>query len=104
MDFDNEARILGKMYEVAVRTGERVQMPLAVDFACDPTNAPEWSKAVDFDHLIKLPSGEAVKGLRFMDFKDCTNHYLVTSKNEAKSFFGMSAGDQQFLLTYMDGK
>lgn len=99
LDFETASRILGKMWEVSSATDEVVQMPYAADFI---GKAPTWSKAVDFDFPFELPSGESVKGFRCMDFKDCTNHYLLNSKNETVSFESLSSEDKLAALVYMD--
>jgi hypothetical protein len=101
--FVDESRILGKVRDVSAKTSERVQKPFADDFACAPEALPAWSCAVDFDAPVTLPSGEAVKGLRFMDFKDCTNHYVLNSRNEARPLFGLGDADLEALLGFMDG-
>lgn len=95
-------RIFGEMYKISSLTSEKIQKPLLNDFVFSSSDVPVWSKAVDFDSPVSLPSGETVKGFRFIDFKDCTNAYVLNSKNEAYSFYVLSLSDQNSLLDYMD--
>lgn len=96
--FDYESKVFGAMYDIASKTGEQVQQPLAADFAGPLT----WSKAVDFPAPVRLPSGESLRGFRFIDFKDCTNQYVVNSKDEARSFYALPLEDRVFLLKHME--
>ena len=105
--FDDESRIFGKMYDISVKTDEKIKAPVLNDFYYDPSVVPHdkllsWSKAVDFNTPVALPSGEKVTGFRFIDFKDCTNQYYVNDKDEGRSFFSLPDADQAALLEYMD--
>ena len=97
-DIDRQLEVFHALYPLAVRTDERVQEPLVHQFAVDPVKSFPWSRKYDFREPVVTPGkdGEPVRvtGLRYIDFKDCTNVYFVDGKGHAASIFDLDDGQR----------
>ena len=69
--------VLYGAYPVASRTSEVIKGKFAEDFA----GTARWTRAIDFD----VRGMDEFKGLRFIDFKDCTNIYVLFKDGESKT-------------------
>lgn len=82
------------LYGIAKPTDELVGGRFASEFAGEVT----WSRALDF----KVDGLDGFVGLRFMDFKDCTNIYLLRSDGESVSVEKLSTQDLKYVQTAVE--
>lgn len=68
--------VLHRAYSLSKATGEVIGGRFAEDFAGKAT----WSRALDLD----VPGHPDIQGLRYMDFKDCTNVHVLYKDGESK--------------------
>ena len=87
--------VLHRAYSLSKKSDEVIGGRFADDFAGETT----WSRALALD----VPGHPDIQGLRYMDFKDCTNHYVLNGRNEARPLFGLGDADLEALLGFMDG-
>jgi hypothetical protein len=69
--------VIGGAYSKAFPTDERITGAYAKDFA----GPVSWSRALDFD----IPDDPSFRGLRFIDFKDCTLCHVLRKDGESVS-------------------
>ena len=70
---------------LADKTREVIRGEFAKDFAGEA----HWSRALDFE----VPGVEDFKGLRYIDFKDCTNVHALYKNGESKAVDSLSTYD-----------
>ena len=85
-----EARhVLHKAYALAKPTDETIKGELAKDFVAEV----RWSRALD----INVPGRENIVGMRYIDFKDCTNYYILYKDNRAVEMFNPECNPDDLL-------
>ena len=72
--------ILHKSYGVSTPLNESVIGSYSKDFAGPVT----WSRGFD----VSVPGYPEVRGMRFMDFKDCTNYFVILNNGDVLNVFG----------------
>lgn len=79
LTYDDCLDILHRSYGVGNSTNEVVSAPYAKSFA----SPVSWSRGFDID----VPGYSEIRGMRFMDFKDCTNYFILLKSGEVIDIF-----------------
>lgn len=82
---DSIIRVFEHAYPLASRTKEVITGKFAKDFSGET----KWSRALDFD----VPGMPYFKGIRYMNFVNCTNIYALFKDGESKSLALLSKSE-----------
>lgn len=84
------------VYGEASQTGEVIGGAFAKDFAGEV----KWSRALDFE-VAGMPQ---FKGIRYIDYKDCTNIHVLFKDGESKSFLDLSTEEMERVVKSLERK
>lgn len=91
---EEPADTLCRAYGFASRTDEMISGRLAEDF-CGPAR---WSRALDFP----VEGWPEFKGLRYKDFKDCTNTHVLFKDGESCGVYELSDDQVKRVIAGLD--
>lgn len=76
-------------FQMAYSFADKTREVIGGEFAKDFAGEAHWSRALDFE----APGVEDFKGLRYIDFKDCTNIHALYKNGESKVVDSLSTYD-----------